>query len=735
MIALKKHIVLLLFGLLMFPALIFATGNKDSLSLYQSSVYLPQTSLLIKKQIKTSSFASLSNNTTKSSKKLWFKSMRYSGYARFYPYYRNMKNNNVTASNVNGLTVPITLNADDGYQQPLMLFRLEGNPTVKTSFQTELQFSSLFNRTTPLTDANGKLANLYVIFKLEGAVDTKIGHIRVIAGGGANWYRLSPSTLWGYQYRDDLFERYPWDPEGYDFNNRYNSAYSTGDIPRDQRFGMQATQGFILEGTKMPAGFDAAFLYGKVSTGAGFTSFASQTPLNMMATRIGKSFGLHKVGFNYFDQLGYQGFYDKNNVLQNNTVNYKKVVRSGTDSVYVEDNYVSQLVTSIDARFEFKKFSLFTELGGGSYLSNNYNDNKKVENVLGLPNVTHYKRQWGETMFLEITTKKQLTRIPLKLGLYRISGRVVNNAGSVSNTSVEEVKPSIDTDPSYYTNYYDGMITDVGQLANNRQGLNLFASKNIQKLVVKFDMGIAQEIINLAGDLRNGARVKAMPGTNADIATREPFTNSITFEHKLNALTMSRFAPYQRFTGAYGRNHSIFRRTFENIAITDTIVNYNKSFNTIDLELKYKFRIMGKELIMTNYNNYSSVQDQWSIIPVFSDKAFVRYFYTELMAFYGIHPKVTALAFGGMERVLGNNRTELADANGKLLTNAAGRPISGNGKATDQTSYGYGVGVDYNFHGRASIHWRGRWFSHSDKNFTLDQYHGFESTMEFKVFF
>jgi hypothetical protein len=566
------------------------------------------------------------------------------------------------------------------------------------------------------------MTSLYVIFKLEGSVDTKIGKIKLTAGGGANWFRISPSTLWGYQYRDDLFERYPWEPEGHDFA-RYNSSYSVGDIPRDQRFGMQATQGFILEGTNMPAGFDVALLYGKTQTGGGYQSYIVKSPQNMFASRVGKKLGDHKIGFNYYNQFGYTS----NNVV------YLPIVK-GADTFYVEDNRTSQIVSTIDGRFEFKDFSIYTELGVGSYLSSHYNQGLKDNAKPGVGHISRYKRNWSENLFFEIATKRQL----FKLDVYRIGRYVVNNSSSVANTSVEEAKPSTATPDQYYTNYYDGMVTDVGQLANNRQGANLIANKSFGKLKTKLSLGIAQEIVNLVGDLRNGARAHAVAGAKLvdSVYTKEPFTNSITFEHRLNGVTRSRFGFYERFTGPYSRVHSIFRRTYDNIVITDSIVNYKKSFSTAQLELKYKFRLLGKELLVTNFVNYSSVQDHWSPIPVFTNKAFLRYFYEEFMAFYNIQTKLTLVGFWGMERVVGNNRTELADANGKLITNANGRPIaSTNGKPIDQTGYGFGLGFDYNFHSQASIHVRQRWFTHQDKNFTLDRFKGNEMTVEFKVFF
>lgn len=711
----KRYIIFLLCGLFLFPVAISAKEGPDTLS--QPKTFLSKNFSGITQSFGLSKFAD------SKPKKNWFKGMRYSGWARFYPFYRNMKDYYDIPAVEQGLTLPINITANDGYQQPLMLFKLEGNPSAKTSFQMELQFDHFLKRTALLTqDTLGHLANLYVLFNFQGAVETSVGKFRMIAGGGVNWYRLSPFTLWGYQYRDDMFERYPWDPEGHDFG-RYNSFYSLGDIPRDQRFGMQGTQGFILEGTGLPAGFDAAILYGKNTSSGGFQSFLTKDPQNMIASRVGKTIGDHKIGYNYFNQFGFL----------DGKVDYKKYYQ-GTDSsqiYYVQDNFIGQIVTTVDGRFNFRRISFFAEAGIGSYLSNTYNDGLRDNIKAGVDNVSRYKREWDETAIFEITTKKELTRLPLKFSFYRIGARVINNTSAVSNTSIEQAKPTTSTPDEYYTNYFDGMVTEIGQLANNRQGLNFFTTKNFNKLTTKLAVGIAQEIENLAGDIRNGARAGS-----TDSLTRVPYTNSISFEHRLNGLTRSRFGFYKRFTGPYSRLHSIFRRTYENIAITDTEIDYKKSFSTIDLELKYKIRLFNRELILSSFTNFSSVQDKWSPIPVFTDKAFVRIFYEELMAFYAVHPKVTLVGFVGTERVLGNKRTELANENGDLITDGNGRPVADpNGKTINQTGYGVGVGTDYNFHSRASLHLRHRWFTHEDKNFTRDKFRGNEMTVEFKVFF
>jgi hypothetical protein len=715
---LKRYFVFLLCGLFLYPAILFANVESDTLCLGKSLIY--------KKYSGSPNAIGLSAAQAAKPKRNFFKNMRYSGYARLFVLSRQMQDY-YKITPANGLSVPYNLTVGDGYQQPLLLFRLEGNPTAKTYFNMEWQFDHrMLSRYTDgpfLSDSSGRGASLYVIFKLEGAIETKIGKFKLTAGGGANWYRLSQTTLWGYQYRDDLFDRYPWEPEGHDFA-RYNSAYSVGDIPRDQRFGMAATQGFILEGTNLPAGFDVALLYGKTQATGGFQSYITNNPQNFFATRIGKKVGDHKFGINYFNQFGHTS----------NQIELKKIKTTPTDSFYVDNNRTSTIVATVDARLEFKKIDIYAEVGAGSFVSASYNAGLQSGAKPGVGNVNRYKRDWSETMFFEIATKKELTYLPIKIAYYRIGRNIVNNSSSIANTSVEGAKASPDVADRFYTNYYDGMVTDIGQLANNRQGVNLFTNKDFGKLKTRLGVGVAQELVNLVGDLRNGGRGRAMGVT--DSSSLVPFTNSITYENRLNSVTRSRFGFYERFTGPYGGIHSIFRHSYNNIVITDSVVNYKKSFSTMQLDLKYKTRLFGKELIFTNYMNYSSVQENWSPIPVFSEKAFLRYFYEELMAFYAIHSKVTLSGFFGFERAVGNNRTQLADANGNMIRDAKGRPVADtNGKATDQTGYGYGLGIDYNFHSSASINIRQRWFSHSDKNFTRDKFSGNEMTIEFKVFF
>ena len=159
----------------------------------------------------------------------------------------------------------------------------------------------------------------------------------------------------------------------------------------------------------------------------------------------------------------------------------------------------------------------------------------------------------------------------------------------------------------------------------------------------------------------------------------------------------------------------------------------------VDLSLKYKLQVAKKDLILTAFGRVNAVSDKVDPSALFGNSAFVRQYFEEGMAFYHLHPKWTLVGLINFEQVYGNDRTELADANGELIL---GGGIDNNlptaradGKAISQFGAGYGAGFDWDFTSQASIDFRYRWYNHKDKNFTKDKFAGQEMTVEFKLFF
>ncbi|MFQ3576288.1 MAG: hypothetical protein SNJ77_07630, partial [Cytophagales bacterium] len=651
--------------------------------------------------------------------------LRFSGYARLWAFYRNMFDYNENgmlpqdASPDNLLkeypTLPVNYSLSDGYQEPLALIRVEGNPSLKTWFQMEYYFdhrigrrlNSIYNSIN--TDTNGRAATVYRIFQFTGGTHTKLGTFKLTAGGGVNWYKLSPFTLWQYQNRDDLFERYPWEPEGNDFT-RYDSYYSLGDIPRDVRWGNQGTQGFIIEATGLPKGLSASLIYGKNQNSGGFvsagSSFGNQPPQNMLAGRVSKKVKSHDIGFNFFNQYGYNPPVS----VSPTTNRLEKFSIKGDSSYFLEIDRISQFIATVDGRLNFNGLKVFAEAGLGSFMNNEYNNGLPTQtrntawHYITKPWVNNpdasrtyrYERRWDPALFFEFDFDKSLTKVPFKLALYHIGTYVINNTSAINNSSIENFRASPSQGNANVINYFQGMVTEINQYANNRQGVNLNTNFKWKGLKILVDYANSREIDNLYGDNRTGY-------TRDNEMTPGVYTNGISFQHRTNQLARSRFGFFERYLGPYNRTMNIYRRSYDNIQITDTVVNYRKHFNTMDFTLKYKMKILTKDIILSNYINYNSVQDFLSPIPVLTDQAFLRQFYEEFMAFYQIHSKVTLVGFVSLERALGNNRTELADSLGNLITSYnpadptsfAQRPVRRNdGKAINQFAYGYGIGLD-----------------------------------------
>ena len=224
-------------------------------------------------------------------------------------------------------------------------------------------------------------------------------------------------------------------------------------------------------------------------------------------------------------------------------------------------NYTSQAALTADARINLNGVKIYTEIGAGSYLNGNFQtteegvrENGYVHDDIIRKGATpgeevRYKRQWDPMAFLELSFDKSLTKLPIKLTGYYIGKNYANPTSNVFNTSIEQVKQGPDQPNANNTTYYDGMVTQIGQITNNRWAVMLNTHAKVERLKIDIGYAAAQEIENLYGDTRNGQR--------------DSVRNSITFPHLANRLARSRFSTFQRFSGPYNRVQSLYRRTFE----------------------------------------------------------------------------------------------------------------------------------------------------------------------------
>ena len=621
------------------------------------------------------------NDATAQNKKPKFTEVKISGYFRNYVTFRNMQQNYVSGGPLtpktimfNGLYKDAAGNGQaTGYREPLIMIVLEGKPSANTDFKVDFLLDNqmtgqLFNTKNNLpsnphpisTDSNaGKIDYPRRIqsarwLNLGAGILTKYGQFDFMAGGVLN-LNMTASTLNFYQYRDDMFERYPWEWQTVTFK-RYDAYFNDQAVVRDPRLGSSSIQGLIVKGSMLP--FRTGFLltYGKANNTGGYQSFLTNNNQDIFAGQLNKKFSTHMISFNYYQSVA--------NLRPNS---YDRTFRS------IERE---QVVTS-ELNLSFKNITLLTELGGGA-ISNPIDSVKK----------------WSPLLNLKLNLAKGILPLPIMLQYYYLGADIVNLNSSILNTSNRNIQAQFGNDLLYNTTVFEGAVTEFGQLANNRQGVNLSTTLALNKSVrIALSLSSQQELEN-----------------KFDV---------ISFQHRLNGFNRSQFEYYRNGSGPYGRQMNTWRRSWEKITITDTARNYKKGFNLIDFSVKYKTKLLKRDLIVTNYINYNSVQDQFAPVALFSSKAFMRNLFEEFLVFYSLHNKLSIVALAGFERTKANTKT-IAAANGGNL---------------DQTGYGYGAGLDIDISPTAGLYLRQRWFTFSDKNFVLDRFKGYDTTVELKIFF
>lgn len=740
----KKILLCFLVGVWGVNSAFASDGKPDSLQVNDN---VPENAEVVVLKNSNNGMHQAFESSEKTTKKKIGPMVRVSGFMRVVGFYRNMDSYYSDMDTDRGLTVPVTVNIGEGAGSPIVMMRLETNPTSKSSILLESSLHSPFLSNaedvygTQSKASNpaypGNIASIFSRFALNATTVTDFATIHIQAGGGANFGKISPFTLWTFQYRDDMFERYPWDPAGSNWN-RYNFNYSLGDIPRDLRWGRRPVQGFKFAVEDLPHGFEGMFFYGKTSPAGSWESYKSQLPQNVLAFRVAKKIKGHKVGINYYNHFGYSS----------STVKVDTVYSSdGTKNYLVESNRSNQGTATVDGLFNVPgKLRIYTEVGVGWFKSNRYNDglaNNAKETSTG--ELNRYKRRLSPLAYLEVDWKNAPWFTSFTASGFYAGRNAINNASSLINSSNEGATDGRDFQDLGAGNdnvfYLEGMVTEIGQITNNRTGASVKLRKNIKGLVIDLGLGAQTEIEKVYQDTTvNGGRLNTttaedLQGGHASNGVR----NSVTLYHVANQYQRSRFKYNKRGYGPYGRLIADYRRAWENISITDVNPDYNKKFMMVDLSLKYKLQVAKKDLIITGFGRVNAVSDKMNPSHLFSKGAFVRQYFEEFMAFYHIHPKVTLVGLVNYEQMYGNERTEMADAQGELILGGGDDQnlpmFRQDGKAISQFGAGYGGGVDWDFASRASISFRYRWYSHEDKNFTKDKFAGQEMTTEFKLFF
>ena len=407
----------------------------------------------------------------------------------------------------------------DASQLPELTLNISGRPNSKTSFGADL---IVWNQNSGDFDY---YRSLQLGINLYGDFSTKYFDVSVKTGG-IFWHEITPLTFgsfFGYN-RFSVFERNPWDPQMRNVDDRYKNYLKSGSINQDTRWANQAIQGIILDAS-LPMNVSIDLIYGK-------------------AQNMGAVFNIPENDFNNQTSVANIRFYDNTipNLVYGGAI--RKKIKKHTISLnnYSELSYsdvlatkpINNQISTTGLNFNFSEIEFDLEGGLGKY-SDEYN-----QDSLG----------FGELLSFKINTSKKLTFIPFQIHAYRISPNVVNNNSTFINTSVNQAQSAAAGENQLIgangvLQQTGSGIVPMGQMANNRQGLNISTDIQLMPLTLTIGNSIAKEISRIG--------------------------NKISYTH-LNGLTLSRFWrwSFPSNVGPYNKKSVLYRSVFETVNITET---------------------------------------------------------------------------------------------------------------------------------------------------------------------
>ena len=646
----------------------FATGELDSLSTLEKGL------VEIKKVQQSEEIKSIKGEGDDTGVPLTV-----TGSFRFFGMYRNMYNPYPIEANVAPQRINISGFGDGSRPRggtPMLTLwsKLAVSEDINMGFGIGVNhiFSgSLDHDSTRFREQFGQTFGAFATYK------TKIGNLKI--GGGNNYTGMSELFSGWSTIRWNPFYRLPWNVStqwGGSWNEYENTFLKGGMTEYNAAFvNGGRINGVVVQMSDMPEGFGFNLSYG-ANGQTGLYQVESDTVNTVYGTK--RTFG----GRVYKKHRAHQ--FGANLILNNGYIDN------------VTDYYEKQYMYSVDAKLKFPKVTIASEFGATEFSSplGRYNGDSTAMVV----NFEDYTSGVDFLAKVNVQLDKEIIGIPLNFMIYHLGANFVNeNSGQFNTSTYNNAAAYLQINRDWDVAMRRGFITDLNQTANNRQAVEL--STKLEKGRFRINLGTQ---------------------VGREIESVDSADNQVMFYHKMNPWSRASFQYWTPTAGPYQKLMSSFIQLLERVPITDSIVDYKKTFNVFDVDARYKTTLFGRALILSNYMSYMSASDVFSPIPYFSDKAFVRVFYSEVTAYYQLYKKTVILGHVAHNKAVGNYRTALSPDNGK--------PI-------DQDSWALGMGIDWNFAPNMGLYFREMWMTHKDKNFKLDHFSSYETSVELKVMF
>ncbi|MDX1419947.1 MAG: hypothetical protein R3181_08270 [Rubricoccaceae bacterium] len=606
------------------------------------------------------------------------------GYYRLFLY-----NRNITEPYPNLEPFEQVTAVGDGYREPMLSLNVVGRPSGRASFGTEMFVFTPYDGTEDF-ESNALSLNLGINFY--GNFRTEAGNYGVRAGG-IHWYNLSPFTIGVYQVLDrySIFDRTPW--EGVTGTTKYDSYFETGETsPGDQRWNFQAFQGFILDGRELPGGLGFDAFWGKTQPNGGLPN-ALTDPSETVA-------GEGEAG----DVPTYDGFSGEARVLPSFITGgrlQRAFGETGSTQALVALNSIYSYRTLDSLTAERRDYQVHTASFDATLAD------VTVSGELGASRFDSptYTSEWGEALMVRARTAPALTFLPLDVQVYQVGRHFFNENGEIATGNNPQIRPDPRCAVTAGAGSAGGLITQVGQLAHNRRGVNFNTSWGAGPAQLGVGWGLAHELAATTSELSYIHRVNGL----AESRIYNPFP--------AEAVCATQFGPL-------GRKFSFFRGVFERVETTDVepvtgLPTTRKYFHAVDLQAKFRAQVLERPVYLFYLGSFGSANRSAKVVPT-DDDTYLFVQYHEVDLYVPLVEDLILAGYLGYENARGGQFTALSEETGE---------------PRDQRGLGVGLGVDWTIASNAGLYVRHRWMDFEDRSFPEDTYNGRELTLELKVFF
>jgi hypothetical protein len=328
--------------------------------------------------------------------------------------------------------------------QPTLLLSFGGVTPERLSFAVDYAFFFNYNTKTEKSQTDFLSQNNLVAHL---GIEKPWGNLKIAAGAGVIPIHFSALTLSNKYIREAQFDRVPWEYHS-NAGKRYLANFQKSTFS-PSIFNQTGTQGFLIEGEKLPHNFNFRAFYGRTQLNLFPEAALAGTPSEIAAIRFGKSFSKDNgLAINLYNNNAWS---DKRKTFQD-----------------------SRNLVTLDGFAKLGKTHISGEFG----LANLKNPKVGETNDFG----GFFKLNRAEAAF------------PFSFQLFALGKKFVCLENEAFNSNEIYRQGGLFADSTYNNFLFQGYLNPVVTMANNRLGIDLGFEKKLNRWSIGMGHQISREM-------------------------------------------------------------------------------------------------------------------------------------------------------------------------------------------------------------------------------------------------